>query len=84
MSKLDMVKIGFQVFTAEGGEGFGAVRAVAAHELLVYVENAGEFVIRADAVSRVHDGKVIVDSKHLDPNLRRAIGHAHDREEPGA
>jgi hypothetical protein len=34
-------------------------------------------------VTRVHDGKVIIDPKHLDPGLRRAIGHSHDREEPG-
>jgi hypothetical protein len=84
MSKLDAVKIGFQVFTSEGGEELGAVRAVSPHELLLYVENAGEFVVRSEAVSRVHDGKVILDAAHIDPSLRRAIGHAHDKEEPGA
>jgi hypothetical protein len=83
MSKLDAVRVGFQVFAAEGGEEFGAVQAVGPDELLVYVENAGEFVVKADAVTRVHDGKVIIDPKHLDPGLRRAIGHSHDREEPG-
>jgi hypothetical protein len=84
MSKLDAVRVGFQVFTDEGGDEFGAVRAVNPRELLVYVENSGDFVIQADAISRVHDGKVIVDAKRIDPTLLRAIGHAHDREEPGA
>jgi hypothetical protein len=84
MSKLDAVRVGFQVFTDEGGEEFGAVRAVNPRELLVYVENSGEFVISADAIRQVHDGKVIVDAKRIDPTLLRAIGHAHDREEPGA
>jgi hypothetical protein len=32
----------------------------------------------------VHSGKVIVDPAKLDQKLRRAIGHAHDAEDPNA
>ncbi len=80
------IEIGFQVYAAEGGEEFGAVRGYMpnANALVIYVENAGDFVVPLEAVQRVHDGKVIVDVKRLDTRLREAIAHAHDREEPGA
>jgi hypothetical protein len=80
------IEIGFQVYAAEGGEEFGAVRGymTQTNTLVVYIENAGDFVIPLAAVQRVHDGKVIVDVGQLDPRVREAIAHAHDREEPGA
>jgi hypothetical protein len=80
------IEIGFQVYAVEGGEEFGAVRGYVTHgnALVVYIENAGDFVIPLAAVQRVHDGKVIVDVGQLDPRVRAAIAHAHDREEPGA
>ena len=81
----ERIEEGFEVFVADGDKPFGAVRLVRPHgraELLVYVENAGEFVIALSAVDndllRV-DG---VDGDKLDPKLRRAIGHAHDAEDP--
>jgi hypothetical protein len=82
MAKLTTVEVGYQVFVAEGGEEIGAVRAVSAHDLVVYVENAGDFKVAAEAVSSVHDGKVVLEPGRLDPALRAAIAHAHDREEP--
>jgi hypothetical protein len=80
------IEIGFQVYAVEGGEEFGAVRGYMpnAHALVIYIENAGDFLVPLEAVKRVHDGKVIVDVGRLDAVVRRAIGHAHDREEPGA
>jgi hypothetical protein len=80
------IEIGFQVYAVEGGEEFGAVRGYLpnANALVVYIENAGDFVVPLEAVHRVHDGKVIVDVARLDTRLREAIAHAHDREEPGA
>jgi hypothetical protein len=32
----------------------------------------------------VADGKVVLNCTHLDPALRRAIGHAHDAEDAAA
>jgi hypothetical protein len=69
----------------EGFEVFGAVRRVRPQgraELVVYVENAGEFTVPLAAVEAVHSGKVIVAVGKLDKTLRRAIGHAHDAEDP--
>jgi hypothetical protein len=77
------IEIGFQVYAVEGGEEFGAVRGYLpqANALVIYIENAGDFVVPLEAVHRVHDGKVVLDVERLDARLREAIAHA--REEPG-
>jgi hypothetical protein len=83
----ETIEVGYQTFVSDGGEEFGAVRQVAPHgrpELVIYVENAGEFVVPLDAVESVHSQKVILNCRKLDPRLRTAIGHAHDAEVPGA
>jgi len=83
MSRLNEVAIGYQVYLAEGGEEFGAVRAIGRDDFVVYVENGGDFTVEATAIKRVHDGKVVLDGARLWSALRTAIQHAHDREEPG-
>jgi hypothetical protein len=80
------IGIGYQVFVSDGGEEFGAVRAVRPNgraELLVYVENAGDFTVPLTAVEAVHSQKVVLNCKRLSPEIRRAIGHAHDSEVKG-
>lgn len=77
------IEIGYHAFTAQGGEEFGAVRDVLPQEVIVYVENAGDFRVPLAAVLRVHSQKVVFDAEQLDDKLRRAIDHAHDAEEPG-
>jgi hypothetical protein len=86
MRRLSHIGIGFQVYLVEGGEVFGSVRdhVSGANALVVYVENAGDFVVPLEAVRRVYNGKVILDAGQIDERLRRTIAHAHDREEPGA
>lgn len=62
------------------------MRAVAPggrRELVVFVENAGDFTVPLDAVESVHSEKVIFNCAKLDRRLRKAIGHAHDAEKPG-
>ncbi len=81
------IEVGYQTFVSDGGEEFGAVRQVAPQgrpELVIYVENAGDFVVPLDAVEAVHSQKVILDCRKLDRRLREAIGHAHEAEVPGA
>ena len=83
----EAIEVGYQVFVADGGEEVGAVRQVAPDgqpELVIYVENAGDFVVPFAAVKAVHFQKVILDCGKLESRLRRAIGHAHDAEKPGA
>ena len=83
----EAIEIGYQAFVSDGGEEFGAVRAVSPNgrdELVIYVENAGDFVVPFTAVKVVHFQKVILDCDKLERRLRQAIGHAHDAEEPDA
>jgi hypothetical protein len=81
--KLPLIEVGYQVFTSDGGEEVGAVRKVAPNdrpEIVVYIENTGDFTIPLDAVSGVHSQKVIVDVAKLEPRIQVAIGRAHDAE----
>ena len=86
MNALDKIEAGFQVFLHEGEPDFGAVRAVMPEgrdEIVVYVENGGDFRVPAACIASVHDGKVLLDERRIDSRLRDAIAHAHDREEQG-
>jgi hypothetical protein len=80
----EQIRVGDQAFIADGGEEFGAVREISKAGLVVYVENAGEFVVPFDAVSAVHSQKVVFHRDKLDAQLLEAITHAHDAEEPDA
>jgi len=83
----EKIEQGFQVFVDDGSEEFGAVRQVAPGgrpELVIYVENAGDFTVPLSAVNAVHSEKVVLNCAKLERRLRQAIGHAHDAEEPGA
>jgi hypothetical protein len=77
------IEIGYTAFVSDGGEEFGAIRGVSPDEVVVYVENAGDFRVPIGAVLAVHSKKVIFDCNKLDHHIRRAIGHAHDAEVPG-
>ena len=66
-------------------KAFGAVRQVSPNgrpEIVIYVENAGDFTVPITAVKAVDSGKVILQCGKLDLRLRRAIGHAHESEDP--
>jgi predicted RNA-binding protein YlqC (UPF0109 family) len=49
---------------------------------VVYVEDAGDFTVPLSAVKSVDSGKVILDCGKLAYSLRKAIGHAHEGEDP--
>lgn len=79
------IREGFDVFVHDGNKAFGAVRQVSPHgrpEIVIYVENAGDFTVPLAAVKAVDSGKVILQCGKLDLRLRRAIGHAHEGEDP--
>jgi hypothetical protein len=81
----ETIEVGYQTFVSDGDVAFGAVRRVAPQgrpELVIYVENAGEYVVPLTAVDAVHAHKVVLNCDRLDRELRKAIGHAHDAEEP--
>ena len=78
----EKIEVGFQTFVSDGDEEFGAVREISpdGRQLTVYVENAGDFTVPVSAVVSVQSEKVTFDCHKLEPALRSAIGHAHDRE----
>ena len=72
--KLPMIEVGFHIFPQGGDEEVGAVREVAPGgrpELVVDIENAGDFVIPLDAVVEVVEEKVIVDPKKLPDRVQQ-------------
>ena len=79
----EQITQGSMVFITDGADGIGAVREIrrGLPELLVYIENAGDFVIPMSAVKDVHSGKVVLDFDRLDLRLRNAIRHARDAED---
>jgi hypothetical protein len=82
----ERIQLGFQVFARGETEEFGAVRGVCPggrNELLVNVENGGDHCVPFDAIEEVHDEKVIVNLSRLPAQVRHAVAHAHDAEQPG-
>jgi hypothetical protein len=78
----ERIEKGFMAFIAEGREGIGAVRGVTQDSLVIFVENAGEFIVPMTAVRKVHDQKVMLNPSLLDKALLDAVGHVHDSEDP--
>jgi hypothetical protein len=80
----EQIEPGFMVFLADGEDGIGAVREVrrSPPELLIYIENAGDFVVPASAVAAVHSGKVILDRSRVGLRVRDALAGARDSEDP--
>jgi hypothetical protein len=70
------------VFVADGEMGVGGVREVRGSEMVVNIQNAGDFVLPMSAVRDVHDGKVVLDLQKLDAPVLEALRHVHDAELP--
>jgi hypothetical protein len=49
---------------------------------VIYVKNAGDFVVPISAVKDVYAEKVVVNRAALSLELNQALGHAHDVEDP--
>jgi hypothetical protein len=82
MTMSEKIREGFDVFAHDGEKSFGAVRQVRKHEIVIYVENGGDFVVPMDAVMDAHSEKIILDSGKLHANLKEAIRRAHSGEDP--
>jgi hypothetical protein len=78
----EAIQEGFDVFVHDGEKAFGAVRKVGPHNITVYIENAGDFVVPREAVKDVYSEKVILNPSKLDTRLKEAIKRAHSGEDP--
>lgn len=74
------VSVDDQVFLDGNDEEIGAVRQVKPDHVIVYIENAGDFVVRGPHVKSAHDGKLVIDPLHAEPELLAAARKAHARE----
>ncbi|MEE7548387.1 hypothetical protein HF319_16340 [Xanthomonas sp. Kuri4-1] len=74
------------IFLADGELGVGAVRDVLpdSAELVINIQNGGDFTIPASAVRDVHSGKVLLDADALPEPVREALRHPHDNEFHGS
>ena len=78
----EKIQEGFDVFLHDGGHAFGAVRQVDKDNIVVYIENNGDFTVPMSAVKEVEAEKVVLDGGKISADLRKAIGHAHQGEDP--
>jgi hypothetical protein len=74
------VAVGDQVFLDGNNEEIGAVRQVMPDQVIVYVENAGDFIVRGPHVKAAHPGKLVLDPNQAEPELLAAARAAHERE----
>ncbi|MCC8627365.1 hypothetical protein [Xanthomonas vesicatoria] len=79
---MQQIEIGQMVFLRDGEVGVGAVRDILndGAELVINIENGGDFVLPASAVRDVHSGKVLLDVDRLPEDVRNALRHVHDSE----
>jgi hypothetical protein len=79
---LPPIKEGFDVFLHDGDKAVGAVRRVSAHEIVIYIEDAGDFVVPVSAVAEVTEDKVVLNAGKLDRKLLESIRREHKDEDP--
>ena len=73
------VNVGDHVFLDGGGEEIGAVRKIERDHLVVYVEAAGDFIVRGPEVKAIHYGKVVLAPELVDTKLLEAARYAHEK-----
>ncbi|HEX3755738.1 MAG TPA: hypothetical protein VHV26_11755 [Rhizomicrobium sp.] len=78
----ERIEEGFDVFLHDGDKAFGAVRQVRKDEIVVYIENGGDFEVPLSAVVDAYSEKVILDSGKIGAKLKEAIRKAHIGEDP--
>ncbi|MCC4633429.1 hypothetical protein [Xanthomonas dyei] len=79
---MQQIEIGQMVFLRDGEVGIGSVRDLRndSAELVINIENGGDFVLPASVVRDVHSGKVLLDVDRLPEEVRTALRHVHDNE----
>ncbi|HEY1630846.1 MAG TPA: hypothetical protein VGF56_05995 [Rhizomicrobium sp.] len=78
---MEPIQEGNDVFLHDGDKAVGAVREIHKHEIVVYVENAGDFTVPMSAVKEVVAGKVVLDRAQLSQHMREAIAGEHRAED---
>ena len=74
------VEVGQMVFVADGEMGVGGVREVRESDLVVNIQNAGDFVLPLEGVRDGHDGRGLLALQRRDASVIGALRHVHDAE----
>ena len=82
MTMSEKIQEGFDVFLHDGEKAVGAVRQVRKNEIVIYVENGGDFTVPFSAIKDAYSEKVVLDSSKLDARLKEAIRREHSSEDP--
>ncbi len=85
MTISEPIQEGFDVFLHDGAKAVGAVRQVrpgGREEVVIYVEDAGDFVVPLSAVKDTYSEKVTLFPDRLEQRLKDAIARAHSHEDP--
>ncbi|MBB5863418.1 hypothetical protein [Xanthomonas sp. 3058] len=79
---MQRIEIGQMVFLRDGEVGVGAIRDIRndGAELVINIENGGDFILPASVVRDVHLCKVMLDVDTLPEAVRDALRHPHDNE----
>jgi hypothetical protein len=78
----EKIQEGFDVFLRDGDGNVGAVRQMRSHDLMIYIENAGDFIVPMEAIKDADAEKVILDSSKLTPKMLEAIRVRENAEDP--
>ena len=76
------IEIEFRAFVDDRGDEFGVIRELSPDGLIVYVKNAGDFVVSFDTIKALDSRKVIFKRDKLDRRLQHAIKDARDTQRP--
>ncbi|PPV06403.1 hypothetical protein XBLMG947_2371 [Xanthomonas bromi] len=79
---MQQLEIGQMVFLRDGEVDVGAIREIRndGTELVIHIENGGDFVLPASVVRDVHSGKVMLEVDQRPDEVRNAFRHPHDSE----
>ena len=79
---LPPIREGFDVFLHDGDKAVAAVRQVRSHDIVIYVEDAGDVVVPLSAVAEVTEDKVVLNAGKLDRKLLQSIKRERKDEDP--
>lgn len=72
-----MIEPGDEVFVDDGDDVVGHVRRANARDVIVFVEDEGDFVVPRDLIKGGGNGQIVLFCRKLPLKMRSAIRHLH-------
>lgn len=74
---MDSIEPGDEVFADDSEYVIGHIRRAGTREIIVFVEDKGDFTLPRDVIRAAKNGRVMVFCSKLPLPMRAAIGHLH-------